>query len=39
MCCFRTFFSPLRFYSDSCKNMGLHVEYFYCCPGRQRCWL
>jgi len=25
---FRTFFSPLSFYSDSRKNMGLHAEYF-----------
>ena len=25
---FRTFFSPSSFYSDSRKNMGLHMEYF-----------
>ena len=28
ICRIRTFFPTLSFYSDSCKNMGLHVEYF-----------
>jgi len=32
---FRTFFSPLSFYSDSRKNMGLRVEYFHSRSSRQ----